>query len=57
MAKLICDNVEDSRLYQLGERNKEIKEEYIVINPNASDLRLERRWSRTKFIELIKLIN
>ena len=27
---------------------------YLVINPNASDLRLERRWPDSSFIELIK---
>jgi ADP-heptose:LPS heptosyltransferase len=26
---------------------------YLVINPNASDLRLERRWSKSQFISLI----
>lgn len=26
---------------------------YFVVNPNASDLRLERRWSKQKYIELI----
>jgi len=30
--------------------------EYIVINPNASDLRIERRWDSTNFTELIKRI-
>lgn len=29
------------------------KGEYIIINPNASDLRLERRWGSDKFKELI----
>jgi ADP-heptose:LPS heptosyltransferase len=28
------------------------REEYIVINPNASELRIERRWNTEKFIEL-----
>jgi ADP-heptose:LPS heptosyltransferase len=32
-------------------------EEYIVINPNASDLRVERQWSKENFIELIKQIS
>jgi len=31
--------------------------EYIVINPNASDLRIERRWDKNKFIQLINQIN
>lgn len=30
--------------------------EYIVINPNASDLRIERRWPAENFIELIEKI-
>lgn len=29
---------------------------YFIINPNASDLRLERRWPRNYFIDLIKEI-
>lgn len=31
----------------------ELQKKYIVINPNASDLRLERRWSSEKFAVLI----
>lgn len=31
-------------------------EKYIVINPNASDLRIERRWGADNFIELIDKI-
>jgi ADP-heptose:LPS heptosyltransferase len=30
------------------------EKKYIVINPNASDLRLERRWPPEKFVHLIK---
>ena len=30
---------------------------YIVVNPNASDLRIERRWDRLKFVELIRRIS
>ena len=30
---------------------------YIVINPNASDLRIERRWDAQKFSDLIKRIS
>lgn len=30
-----------------------VNEKYILINPNASDLRLERRWRDENFIELI----
>jgi len=32
------------------------KTNYMVVNPNASDLRLERRWSKENFFELIKII-
>ena len=32
------------------------KKEYIVINPNASDLRIERRWGESSYINLINLI-
>lgn len=28
--------------------------DYIIVNPNASDLRIERRWPAENFIELIK---
>jgi len=31
--------------------------EYIVINPNASDLRIERRWDANNYIELINRIH
>lgn len=30
------------------------EKEYIVINPNASDLRLERRWPKEKYAELTR---
>lgn len=30
--------------------------EFIVINPNASDLRLERRWPKNSYIEIIRQI-
>ncbi|MFN3403898.1 MAG: glycosyltransferase family 9 protein [Cytophagaceae bacterium] len=33
------------------------KDKYIIINPNCSDLRLERRWDKEKFQELIPKIN
>jgi len=34
-----------------------VHEKYILINPNASDLRIERRWLDRNFIQLIQLIN
>jgi ADP-heptose:LPS heptosyltransferase len=34
-----------------------LKERYIVINPNASDLRIERRWGDSNFVKLTSLIS
>lgn len=60
IAQLIGCETEKSTLYPLEktiENNPSYsKAEYIVINPNASDLRLERKWGRTNFINLIKKI-
>lgn len=57
MAKLINGKDETSELHSLKTTNPpEIEGEYIVINVNASDLRLERRWSPENFIGLIKNI-
>lgn len=32
-------------------------EKYVVINPNASDLRIERRWPKEAFVELVNNIS
>lgn len=42
----------NNKLEKLNDPSKE----YIVINPNASDLRIERRWDSANFTELIKRI-
>jgi ADP-heptose:LPS heptosyltransferase len=34
-----------------------LSDKYILINPNASDLRIERRWSDHNFVKLIQLIS
>lgn len=34
-----------------------VLQKYIVLNPNASDLRVERRWSSENFVALIEKIN
>ncbi len=58
-SKLIgCDD-SDTELHQfeketLGEPI--LKEKYMVVNPNASDLRLERRWGEANYIALIKKV-
>ncbi len=46
-------NISTERLTQTFGFNFE-QEKYILINPNASDLRIERRWPRKHFIELIE---
>ena len=56
MAQLICKDEASKDLYSLTSSQPASDEEYIVINPNASDLRIERRWSRENFIELIQNI-
>jgi len=44
-------------LFSKIEQNKfSYSEPFIVINPNASDLRIERRWAKQQFIQLINLI-
>jgi ADP-heptose:LPS heptosyltransferase len=58
-ALLIGCDIEDTALYPLADHifsDKKIEKKYIVINPNASELRLERRWEKDNFIELIRLI-
>ncbi|PKP18891.1 MAG: hypothetical protein CVU05_12585 [Bacteroidetes bacterium HGW-Bacteroidetes-21] len=47
-------------LYNLNQDKEQIKGErpqkYLVINPNASDLRVERRWPAENFIQLIRIL-
>ena len=33
-----------------------MQDSYVIINPNASDLRIERRWPWQNFVELIQLL-
>ena len=55
---LNCEKIVDS-LYSLkGLGNTiDIKGKYIVINVNASDLRVERKWSSSNFTELMIQLN
>jgi ADP-heptose:LPS heptosyltransferase len=64
--KLIEDNLynfsvsEESRTtskQKITSLIKNISENYIIINPNASDLRIERRWPAQNFIQLIKEVH
>ncbi len=59
LSKLIDCDVEAASFFDFPKHEDAYKisdKPYIVINPNASDLRLERRWEMHKFIEIIKLI-
>lgn len=57
LAQLLGCNAEETSIYDLTpsifvEREKP----YIVVNPNASDLRIERRWGKENYIDLIRFI-
>ena len=57
-ARLLSIDSVDDKLYEI-EKNNSIQVEfdnYIVINPNASDLRYERRWPAENFIALSRKI-
>jgi ADP-heptose:LPS heptosyltransferase len=59
IARLFGEVPQDLHLFPIykntvSEKNNTSK--YIVINPNASDLRIERRWAAQNFTALIKLI-
>lgn len=59
IANLLNADTLDSKLFNfknINESNILPQNEYIIINPNASDLRLERRWDSKNFIELINTI-
>ncbi|WP_343747907.1 glycosyltransferase family 9 protein [Fluviicola sp.] len=45
-------SIPENTVFQLSD----LPAEYLVINPNASDLRYERRWSAESFTELIQRI-
>ena len=56
MARLLhCKKLEDQLYsYPTFTEVEGIERPYIVINPNASDLRLERRWPSASFVQLAK---
>ncbi len=59
LAKTIGCDTDGAHLFSLSENESDAEkasDKYIIINPNASDLRLERRWNKSNFIELIELI-
>jgi len=57
MAGLLHCEAENDLLNLKPEGNALIPHPYIAINPNASDLRLERRWSADSFVDLIGMLS
>lgn len=54
---ILSDELQSISQHKLREFNPQIEPfKYLVINPNASDLRLERRWPAEYFIQLIQEI-
>jgi ADP-heptose:LPS heptosyltransferase len=60
LARLLGFHGTSPELYNLAENVsceiEGLKKEFIVINPNASDLRAERKWPLLQFIELCNLL-
>jgi ADP-heptose:LPS heptosyltransferase len=59
IANLLNCNTTDAELYSFGEvcsLPNFISSKYIVVNPNASDLRLERRWDAENFIVVVNQV-
>jgi ADP-heptose:LPS heptosyltransferase len=56
LALLLGCEPEGNELIDLTHYRKESIEYYFVVNVNASDLRLERRWAMQSYVDLIKKI-
>lgn len=55
--RLFKKEIPKPKLYPLkSNSNLSLPNKYIVINPNASDLRIERRWDISNFEAIIKII-
>ncbi|MDP1745782.1 MAG: glycosyltransferase family 9 protein [Bacteroidota bacterium] len=50
------NNIDPSTVQIIDQKLNTILQKYIVVNPNASDLRLERRWGPENFATLIHKI-
>jgi ADP-heptose:LPS heptosyltransferase len=50
----VSDDAKAKLKEKLNALTKEIPENYIIVNPNASDLRIERRWPREKVAALLQ---
>lgn len=53
---LNCDVNFDLYPLNIQDKKQNDSKKYMVINPNASDLRIERRWPKAYFIQLIEEI-
>ncbi len=60
LAALLYCRIDGNRLFPLHKNikveNKHRSGTYILINPNASDIRLERRWNAQNFISLVRMV-
>ncbi|UTW66630.1 glycosyltransferase family 9 protein [bacterium SCSIO 12643] len=56
LTKLINCDTDSATFYDFSNYGEPRSNQYIVINPNSSDLREERRWEKSKFIELTRRI-
>jgi ADP-heptose:LPS heptosyltransferase len=56
LTKLIDCNTDSAEFYDFSNFGSKREKEYLVINPNTSDLREERRWEKSNFIQLIQRI-
>jgi len=52
----VDEKTEASALEKFRSKYHIESQQYIVINPNASDLRVERKWPAEKFVSLINLL-
>lgn len=53
---LNTDNISSDTVQIIEQKLNTVLQKYIVVNPNASDLRLERRWDLENFVALIHRI-
>lgn len=56
LTKLIHCDTSSAEFYDFSNYGEPRPKEYLVINPNTSDLREERRWEKSKFVQLIQKI-
>ncbi len=59
LAALLYCRIDDVGLFPLHQKtvagDRQPADPYIIVNPNASDIRLERRWGAQNFIDLVRM--